>query len=140
MLALDHVGIAVRHLSDAARVYETLLGLTITERYELPAEGVRIAFVRSGAVDLEFLEPVGEGGPLATFLATRGPGLHHVAFRVPDLKAALAAAVAGGATPVEPSPRVPAVSSPSRSTARCSPPSRRPSGRAPMYRPSSTMR
>ena len=105
MLALDHVGIAVRHLSDAARVYETLLGLTITERYELPAEGVRIAFVRSGAVDLEFLEPVGEGGPLATFLATRGPGLHHIAFRVPDIKAALAAAVAGGATPVEPAPR-----------------------------------
>src|SRR5881409_1782058 len=82
-MALDHVGIAVRHLGDAAQVYETLFGLTITERYELPAEGVRIAFVRSGAVDLEFLEPVGEGGPLATFLATRGPGLHHIAFRVP---------------------------------------------------------
>src|SRR5438034_11654381 len=63
MMTLDHVGIAVRHLGDAAQVYETLFGLTITERYELPAEGVRIAFVRSGAVDLEFLEPVGEGGP-----------------------------------------------------------------------------
>src|SRR5437867_10416255 len=105
-MTLDHVGIAVRHLGDAAQVYETLFGLTITERYELPAEGVRIAFVRSGAVDLEFLEPVGEGGPLATFLATRGPGLHHIAFRVPDIKAALAGCVAGGATPVEPAPQI----------------------------------
>src|SRR5438034_899272 len=131
MTALAEVGVAVRRLGDAAQVYETLFGLTITERYELPAEGVRIAFVRSGAVDLEFLEPVGEGGPLATFLATRGPGLHHIAFRVPDIKAALAAAVAGGATPVEPAPR---------RGARCSPPSRRPSGRAPMCRPSSAMR
>src|SRR5439155_13053080 len=54
VMTFDHVGIAVRHLGDAAQVYETLFGLTITERYELPAEGVRIAFVRSGAVDLEF--------------------------------------------------------------------------------------
>src|SRR5438132_2613410 len=97
MITFDHVGIAVRHLGDAAQVYETLLGLTITERYELPAEGVRIAFVRSGAVDLEFLEPVGEGGPLATFLATRGPGLHHGAFRGPDPKTARAAAGGQGA-------------------------------------------
>lgn len=104
-MTLDHVGIAVRHLGDAARFYERLFGLKIAEQYELAGESVRVAFLRSGAVDLELLEPMGGGGPLVKFLATHGPGLHHVAFRVSDIRAALAAAVAAGSTLVEPEPR-----------------------------------
>ncbi len=101
----DHLGIVVRDLTDAARLYGTVLGLRVAERYELPTEGVRIAFLPSGAIDLELLEPIGEGGAVAKFLATRGPGLHHIAFRVPDIAAAIAEATAAGCTLVAPAPR-----------------------------------
>ncbi len=104
-MTLDHVGIAVRSIGDAARFYGTVFGLRMTERYELPDEGVRVAFLRSGAVDLELLEPLGDTGALAQFLATHGPGLHHIAFRVPVIHRAMAAAVAAGCTLVEPAPR-----------------------------------
>src|SRR5256712_3385911 len=104
-MTLDHVGIAVRNLGDAARFYGAVFGLSMAERYELPDEGVRVAFLRSGGVDLELLEPLGEGGPLAKFLATHGPGLHHIAFRVPDIRRAMSAAAAAGCMVIEPAPR-----------------------------------
>lgn len=104
-MTLDHVGIAVRSIEEASRVYATAFGLTMADRYELPREHVRVAFLRSGAVDVELLEPFGDTGPIAAFLSTRGPGLHHIAFRVPDLAAAMATAVAAGCTVVEPAPR-----------------------------------
>ncbi len=104
-MTLDHVGIAVRSLADAVRFYGAALGLRVAERYDLPAEGVRIAFLPSGPVDLELLEPIGDSSSVATFLAAHGPGLHHVAFRVPDIGVAMAAATAAGCTPVDPAPR-----------------------------------
>jgi methylmalonyl-CoA epimerase len=104
-MILDHLGIVVRDLTEAARLYSTVLGLQVAERYDLPTEGVRIAFLPSGAVEIELLEPTGEGGAVAKFLATRGPGLHHIAFRVPDIAAAIAQATAAGCTLVAPAPR-----------------------------------
>lgn len=104
-MTLDHVGIAVRSIDAAARQYGAAFGLRIAERYELPLEGVRLAFLPSGPVLVELLEPIGDAGSIAKFLATRGPGLHHIAFRVSDIKAALHEASAAGCTPVDPAPR-----------------------------------
>ncbi len=103
-MTLDHVGIAVPSIDDAGRVYAAAFGLRITERYEAPSQGVRLAFVPAGGVDLEFLEPAGEG-PVATFLASHGPGLHHLAFRVPDIHRALTDAAKAGLTAVDAAPR-----------------------------------
>ena len=100
----DHLGIADRDLAEASRLYSSAFGLQVTEQYTLPGEGVRIAFLPSGAIDLELLEPIDHGGSVAKFLATRGPGLHHIAFRVPDVEAALARATASGCTVVAPGP------------------------------------
>lgn len=105
MMTLDHVGIAVHSLADAVRLYGAALGLHVAERYDLAAEGVRIAFLPSGPVDLELLEPTGDSSPVAKFLAAHGPGLHHLAFRVSDIGVAVAAAMAAGCTPVDPAPR-----------------------------------
>lgn len=105
-MTVDHVGIAVRNLAETAALLEAALGLVVTERYDLPREGVRLAFLSGGAADLELLEPLDETGPLARFVARRGPGLHHVAFRVPDIRQALARAEAAGCRPVEPAPRM----------------------------------
>lgn len=103
MMNLDHVGIAVRSIEETADRYAAF-GLRITERYEAPADAVRIAFMPAGGVDLELLEPSGDG-PVATFLDARGPGLHHVAFRVPDIHRAIAGAVRAGHRPLDVVPR-----------------------------------
>jgi methylmalonyl-CoA epimerase len=100
----DHLGIAVRDIAEAARLYSRAFGLQVTERYDLPGEGVRIAFLPSGAIDLELLEPIGPSGSVAKFLVTRGPGLHHIAFRVSDIEEAIAQATAAGCTVVAPGP------------------------------------
>lgn len=104
-MTLDHVGIAVHSLADAERFYGAALGLHVAERYDLAAEGVRIAFLPSGPVDLELIEPIGDSSAVGKFLAARGPGLHHVAFRVSDIRVAMAAARAAGCTPIDPAPR-----------------------------------
>lgn len=102
-MTLDHVGIAVRSIEETANRY-AVFGLRITERYEAPADAVRVAFLPAGGVDLELLEPAGEGA-LAKFLGAHGPGLHHVAFRVPDIHRAIADAVRAGCLPVDAAPR-----------------------------------
>jgi methylmalonyl-CoA epimerase len=86
--ALDHLGIAVRSLSSAKRIYEKL-GLAISPEEAVPAEKVRLVMVPVGETRLELLEATSEDSVIARFIAKRGEGLHHVCLRVPDLRAAL---------------------------------------------------
>ncbi len=104
-MKLDHVGIAVRNIEAAAGLYGTYLGLRGIEREELTGEHVRVAFFDAGGARIELLEPIGGAGALARFLATRGEGMHHLAFAVEDLQAALTQAVAAGYQPVDRQPR-----------------------------------
>ena len=84
-----HIGIAVTDLDEAQRFYRDVLGLA--PRPLGTADGAEIVAVPLGEVDIELLAPVTTDGPIAKFLARRGPGIHHVCFAVPDLDAALAA-------------------------------------------------
>ncbi len=104
-LRLDHVAVAVYDL-EAAMSRWGLLGLGCTHVEDVPSEGVRVAFLPAGEVALELLQPLDPDGPVARFLQARGEGLHHVAFRVPDLHAALNSARASGVRVVEPAPRL----------------------------------
>lgn len=104
-MKLDHIGIAVRSIEAASRLYGGYLRLAAAEREELPGERVRVAFFDAGGARIELLEPIGGDGPLARFLAARGEGMHHVAFAVTDIGAALKEAVALGYRPVDPQPR-----------------------------------
>ena len=81
-LPLDHVAIAVPSIREAAAVLELLTGRSCSTPLEVASQGVRVAFV--GAVEL--LEPTGSDTPVGRFLERRGPGLHHLAFRVSALK------------------------------------------------------
>jgi LAO/AO transport system kinase len=103
--AIDHIGVAVRDLAAAARVYERVLGLPASEPETLPADRVTAAFVPVGAMRIELLEPTDADGPVARFLARRGEGVHHIAVAVPDLEAALARARDAGVSAVDESPR-----------------------------------
>lgn len=104
-MKLDHVGIAVKNIEASSKLYRGYLSLSEVEREELPDEQVRVAFFDAGGTRIELLEPIGRRGPLAQFLATRGEGMHHVAFAVSDLQGALKEAVAAGHRPVDARPR-----------------------------------
>jgi methylmalonyl-CoA/ethylmalonyl-CoA epimerase len=99
---LNHVGVAVPSIDDAKATYRELYGVpesAMTETRELPAQGVRFAFVNVANSQIELIEPLGEGSPIRNFLE-RNPkgGQHHVCFEVADIYAARDEMVAKGAT------------------------------------------
>jgi len=100
---LAHVGIAVPRIADALHFYRDVLGLAPGHPEE--ADGATIVSLRFGDVDVELLEPRDPDGPVARFLARRGPGIHHVCYRVPDLDRALARCRAAGYRLVDETPR-----------------------------------
>jgi methylmalonyl-CoA/ethylmalonyl-CoA epimerase len=86
---IDHVGIAVDDLDAAVVRYERTLGLRPTHRERVEDQGVEEVLLRVGASDIQLLGALGPETPVGAFLARRGPGLHHVAFRVRDVRATL---------------------------------------------------
>lgn len=101
---IAHIGVAVESIEGALPFYRDVLGLTPTAPEE--KDGARIVSLVFGPSDVELLEPVSPDSPIAKFLARRGPGIHHVCYRVPDLDAALAAAKAAGYQLVDQVPRI----------------------------------
>jgi methylmalonyl-CoA/ethylmalonyl-CoA epimerase len=93
---IDHLGIAVRSLDETVPVYEKALGLRCEHREEVPSQKVRTAFFDVGGVHLELLEPTAPESPIAKFLADRGEGVHHIAFRTDDITGQLAQAAGAG--------------------------------------------
>ena len=86
--AIDHIGIAVSSLEQAIPFYESL-GLAVAHRESVAAERVNVAMLPTADARIELLEPAAPDSPISKFLEKRGPGLHHVAMRVPDLDAAV---------------------------------------------------
>jgi methylmalonyl-CoA epimerase len=103
--ALDHIGIAVASLADALAFYRDALGLEVDPPEEIASQRVRAHFVRTDAGTLELLEPTAPDSPIARFLEKRGSGLHHVALRVDDIRAALAELKARGVRLIDETPR-----------------------------------
>ncbi len=83
-----HVGIAVERLDAAIERYRAF-GLALEYTEEVPAAGVRVAFMQAGAVHVELVEPLGPDTAVARFLTKRGEGLHHLAFTVADIRSEL---------------------------------------------------
>lgn len=99
---LNHVGVAVPSIEAAKATYRDLYGVgdaDITETKDMPAQGVRVAFVNVPNSQIELIEPLGDASPIIKFLE-RNPqgGQHHVCFEVPDIHAAKAEMAARGAT------------------------------------------
>jgi methylmalonyl-CoA epimerase len=86
---LDHVAIAVPSLSAALPAFELVSGATGSPLEAVPSQGVNVVFVGGAGCRLELLEPASPDSPVARFLAKRGPGLHHIAYRVTDLESVL---------------------------------------------------
>ena len=105
---LDHLGIAVRDLAQAAKFY-ALLGLRPERAEVVPGEQVRVAMLQVGESRLELLEPTSAESVVGRFLARRGEGLHHVALRVDDVDGQFARLQAAGVRLVSDSVKVGAV-------------------------------
>ena len=96
MKKLEHIGIAVRDLDAANRLFAKLLGAAHYKIEEVESEGVRTSFFSVGGVKIELLEATRPDSPVARFIDKRGEGIHHLAFEVDDIEGAVKRKVADG--------------------------------------------
>ena len=104
--AIDHTGIAVADIDDSLPFYREVLGLPLIHRETVADQGVEAALLDIGDGHLELIAPLGPETGVAKFLATHGPGLHHLAYRVDDIDAALASLSAAGVRLMDQKPRI----------------------------------
>ena len=102
---LDHVGIAVASIESAMPLFERLANARGSAIETVESQGVRVAFVGVGSARLELLEAARPDSAVAKFLQKRGPGLHHIAYRVSDIMTALADFAAQGVELIDREPR-----------------------------------
>ncbi len=93
---IDHIAIAVKDLEASARTFEQILGVPPTRIQEVPTEKVRVAFFPFSGAEIELVQGLGTGNPVANFIARRGEGIHHICFEVDDLPGTLDRLAAAG--------------------------------------------
>ena len=104
-MRIHHVGLAVEDLDEAAASYERFFGATVEHRGTLEDQGVDAVSIRVGESRVELMAALGDDTPVGRFLAKRGPGMHHVAYEVDDLPAALRDLGEQGAQLIDEQPR-----------------------------------
>jgi methylmalonyl-CoA/ethylmalonyl-CoA epimerase len=102
---IHHLGVAVRDLDEAVETYARLFGAEVEHRAQLEEQGVEAVAVLVGSGRVELLTPLGEETPVGRFLAKRGPGMHHVAYEVEDVRAELDRLSGEGAELIDAEPR-----------------------------------
>jgi methylmalonyl-CoA epimerase len=104
-MKIDHIGIAVRSLADAVKVYESTLGVKVSGYENVEDQGVKLAMIPLGDIRIELLEPLHAQSPIEKFMLKRGEGIHHIAITVDDIEEALARFKASGARLIDAVPR-----------------------------------
>ena len=103
--SVHHVAFAVQDLAEAVGTYQRLFGAEVELRGRMEDQGVEAAYLRVGSGRVELMSALAEDTPVGRFLAKRGPGMHHVAYEVPDVAAAVGELAAAGADVIDPEPR-----------------------------------
>jgi methylmalonyl-CoA/ethylmalonyl-CoA epimerase len=103
---IDHVGIAVEDLDGALALFSETFGMPVVHRETVEDQGVEAALLDVGENHVELLRPLGPDTPVGKFLAKRGPGIHHVAYQVTDIEAALERCRAEGLRLIDETPRI----------------------------------
>ncbi|MCM0080153.1 methylmalonyl-CoA epimerase [Geomonas sp. Red32] len=103
---ISHLGVAVRSIEETLPFYRDVLGMKLTGTEEVPSQMVRVAFLTVGESNIELLEPTSPESPVAKFLEKNGPGIHHVAYGVEDIEAAIASLTESGARMIDAVPRI----------------------------------
>lgn len=104
-MKLDHIGIATRQIDQAMLFWRDTVGLEFDSTEEIAEQGVRVGMLSLGETHVELLEPLSDDSPVGRFLKKRGPGIHHIAIRVDDIRAALAKLKTKGARLIDDTPR-----------------------------------
>lgn len=102
---INHIGIAVHSLEEALPFYRDMLGMAFQGTEEVAEQGVRVAMLGVGESKVELLEPTSPESPIAKFLEKNGPGIHHLAYEVEDIEAAIARLEGEGARMIDRTPR-----------------------------------
>ena len=89
MMKIEHIGIAVKSLAEAVKVYEQAIGLKLAGYDEVDEQGVRVAMLDIGDSRIELLEPTRPDSPIEKFMTKHGEGIHHIAVRVDNIEQAL---------------------------------------------------
>jgi methylmalonyl-CoA/ethylmalonyl-CoA epimerase len=103
---IDHIGVAVADLDAALALHERTYGMPAVHRETVTAQGVEAVLLDVGENHVELLRPLADETPVGRFLAKRGPGLHHVAYQVTDIDAALARLREAGVRLIDEAPRI----------------------------------
>ncbi len=103
---LEHIGIAVNDLEEAKKLYCDILGFELTGEKELPDRGLKIAFLSTGNTKIELLEGTTEESAITRFVSKKGPGIHHLCFKVDDIGRTLEELSSEGVDLIDKVPRV----------------------------------
>lgn len=102
---INHVGIAVKSLEESLPFYRDNLGMAFAGIEEVVEQKVRVAMLQVGESKIELLEPTSDDSPVAKFMEKNGPGIHHLAYEVEDIEAAIAKLMSEGARMIDEKPR-----------------------------------
>lgn len=102
---ISHLGMAVRDLDAAIRLYQEVFGLEIAHRWVAEADRMEAASFRIGDMEIELMQPLEEDSPVGRFIARRGEGIHHIAYKVDDVEGALRRADEAGVDTIDKEPR-----------------------------------
>lgn len=103
---IDHIGVAVKSIDEAAKFWENTLGLKIVGKETVAEQKVTTAFLPIGESEIELLESTDADGPIAKFIEKKGEGVQHIAFRVENIEAALEQLKAQGVRLIDEKPRI----------------------------------
>lgn len=104
-MKVDHIGIAVKSLAEAVKIYRDAIGLDVSGYDEVDEQGVRVAMLTIGESRIELLEPTRDDSPIEKFMMKRGEGIHHIAVRVDNIEQALERLKASGVRLIDSAPR-----------------------------------
>jgi len=102
---ISHLGLAVKDLDAAIRLYEQVFGLKIAHRWVAEADRMEAASFHVGELEIELMQPLEDDSPVGKFIARRGEGIHHVAYKVDDVGEALRLADEAGVETIDHEPR-----------------------------------
>lgn len=102
---IDHVGVAVENIDESLAIYRDALGMPLVHRETVAEQGVDAALLDVGDCHVELLQPLGPDTAVGKYLARRGPGLHHVAYRVENIEETLQVLAAAGMRLIDEQPR-----------------------------------
>jgi methylmalonyl-CoA epimerase len=102
---ISHLGLAVKDLDAAIQLYEQVFGLRVAHRWVAETDRMEAATFRVGELEIELMQPLADDSPVGRFIAKRGEGIHHIAYRVDDVADALHRARDAGVATIDEEPR-----------------------------------